>query len=71
MVNRTLDFSICLFQMALHFLERSPKSPESSLIPILVIPALIKALATTMVFKIPDYKVEYVSTRVVKLSGKA
>lgn len=49
---------IYLFQIFLHYFESYPKSPESSLIPNLVIPASIKTLATMIVFSIPDYKVE-------------
>lgn len=52
-------------------LESSPKSPESKRTPILWLPNSIIALPTIIVLRIPDYSVEYVSIKVVKLSGNA
>lgn len=54
-----------------HFFDYPLKSPESSLIPIFVIPSSIKALPTIIVLRSPDSIVEYVSISVVKLFGNA
>ncbi len=53
-----------LFQIYLHLIDCSAKSPESSLIPIFFNPASTIAFATMIVFSIPDPKVEYVSINV-------
>lgn len=62
---------IYLFQIDRHFLDRSHKSPESNLIPTVLIPASIKAFPTITTFRIPDSKVEYESIKAVKFPGNA
>ena len=61
----------CLVHNYLHSFDKVDRSPESRRTAIFVTPHSINALPSMIVFRIPDYNVEYVSINVVKLSGNA